>query len=94
MVRVSTTCTELLYDGFELGIKAIELQQEIEEKCYFHKRSLFRGYLTRKPGTAGSYAIKIYRYNGRYGKGYAIFRPNWETKNYVHVEYWIERETE
>lgn len=87
-----TTCTELLYDGFELDIKAIELQQEIEEKCYFHKRSLFRGYITRMPGVADSYAIKIYKYNGIYGKGYAIFRPNFTSANYVYVEYWIERE--
>lgn len=94
MIRVPTTCTELLYDGFELDIKAIELQQEIEEKCYFHKRSLFRGYLTRKPDTAGSYAIKIYSYNGRHGKGYAIFRPNFNSNNYVYVEYWIERDKE
>lgn len=94
MIRVPTTCTELLYDGFVLDIKAIELLDEIEERCYLRKRSLFKGYITRKTDNVGSYAIKIYKYNGRHGKGYAIFKPNFRTNNYVYVEYWIERGTE
>lgn len=92
LIRVPTTCIELLYDGFESDIKAIGLQQEIEEKCYLHKRSLFKGYITRKTNIDGSYVVKIYRYKGRHGKGYAIFTPNWGTNNYVYVTYWIERE--
>ena len=91
MIRVPRTCTELLYDGFVSDIKAIELLDEIEERCYLRKRSLFKGYITRKTDSVGSYAIKIYKYNGKYGKGYAIFKPNLISENYVYVEYWIER---
>lgn len=94
LIRVPTSCVELLYDGFESHIKCSELQEEIKRNCYLHKRSLFKGYLTRKTDNVGSYVTKIYRYNGRYGKGYAIFIPNWNTRNYVYVEYWIERKTE
>ena len=94
MIRVPKTFTELLYDGFEFDTKAIELQQEITTKCYLYRRSLFRGYITRKTDSVGSYAIKIYKYKGMYGKGYAIFSPNLRSENYVYVKYWIERDNE
>ena len=94
LIRVPTTCTELLYEGFELTIECSALEEEIKRRCYLYKRSLFKGYITRKTDSEGSYVIKIYRYIGRYGKGYAIFTPNWNTRNYVYVEYWIERDNE
>ena len=94
LIRVPTTCTELLYEGFDLDIKCTEITEEITRKCDLYKRSLFKGYITRKTNNEGSYVIKIYRYIGRYGKGYAIFTPNWNSNNYLYVEYWIERDGE
>ena len=33
----------------------------------------------------------VEKYNGRYGKGYIIVTPRWDTKNYVNVEYYLEK---
>ena len=94
LINVPSTFVELLYDGFESYIKCSELQEEIKRRCYLDKRSLFKGYITRKIDSVGSHVTKIYKYKGRYGKGYAIFRPNFSSENYVYVEYWIERDKE
>lgn len=54
-----------------------------------HHTALFRGYVSRKAPEG----IKE-PYNGRYGKGYTVRKPNWNSTQYSIVEYWIEEKEE
>lgn len=48
------------------------------------RTSMWRGYVSRKTnGHAASY-------KGKYGSGYCVFRPNWESTRYSFVTYYVE----
>lgn len=47
--------------------------------------SLARGYVSRK----NKEGIKI-KYEGRFGKGYKVLKPNFESTRYCYVSYYIE----
>ncbi len=51
----------------------------------YHHAASRRGYVSRKniKGIAESY-------NGRFGKGYLVITPRWDTTQYVTVEYYVE----
>lgn len=51
--------------------------------CYFHHGAEMRGYISRK------WEAGICEYSGRFGDGYLLVFPRFDTTNYVHVEYWI-----
>lgn len=46
--------------------------------------SMSRGYVSRK--TTGYVAP----YKGRYGTGFCVYRPNWESTRYSFVTYYVE----
>ena len=46
--------------------------------------STSRGYMSRKGGTA------VETYLGKYGKGYTVHSPNWESTLYHYKTYYIE----
>jgi len=56
---------------------------EVEKKCAFHHSAYFKGYISRL--TNG----RIEPYQGRYGSGYKIYKPCWNSTWYSVVEYWI-----
>ncbi len=56
----------------------------IMKECTFHHSAYYRGYVSRRL-TIGY----IKPYQGRYGSGYKIYKPNWGSTRYSVVEYWI-----
>jgi hypothetical protein len=57
---------------------------DITEKYKWHHTALFRGYVSRK---SSGY---IQPYTGKYGTGYKVFKPNYNSTRYSFVEYWIQ----
>lgn len=65
-------------DSFE---EALDI---IEARYRKHHTSYARGYLSRK-GTEN----RIISYSGRFGTGYIVETPAWETTNYHHITYYV-----
>lgn len=59
---------------------------EVKATCKYHHTSTFSGYISRKCKGIVS------QYEGKFGKGYTIDRPNWDSSRYSYREYWIEEE--
>jgi len=48
------------------------------------RTSMWRGYVSRKTnGNAASY-------KGKYGSGYCVYRPNWDSTRYSFITYYVE----
>lgn len=62
----------------------IKTINEIESTMTLHHTASRRGYVSRR--TEG----KVERYEGRFGKGYIISLPRWDTTQYVTIKYYIE----
>ena len=45
--------------------------------------SLFRGYVSRVDGP------DVVPYKGRFGEGYALLSPNWDSTNYSYITYYV-----
>ena len=57
----------------------------VEKKCKFHHSAYYRGYVSRR------LTGYIKPYKGKFGEGFAIYKPNWGSTRYAVVEYWIEK---
>lgn len=57
---------------------------EIKQSHVLHHTATARGYISRKnpEGIATQYA-------GKYGKGFRVAKPNWDSTRFYIVEYWI-----
>ena len=55
-----------------------------ESACRYHHTASRRGYMSRKNPRG---TIDFYR--GKFGKGYVVLRPRWDTSNYIYVDYYI-----
>ena len=53
-------------------------------KLKHHHNALFQGYVSRK--TDGI----VQKYSGKFGKGYKVLRPNWNSTRYSEVSYYVE----
>lgn len=49
-----------------------------------HHTAMTRGYISRKNEPAPT------PYSGKFGKGFVIYRPNWESTRFSFVDYYIE----
>ena len=70
---------------------AAELKEELDsisKTCTLHHTAWKRGYLSRANG--GTYLV--YAYDGRFGKGYTVESPSWDTTWYHRISYYIEKE--
>lgn len=67
-------------------LKEIECIELMEIGLSLVQRSLYRKYVSRRLDCYGL----AEEYNGRYGKGLRVFRPNRDSTNYCWVEYWVE----
>jgi hypothetical protein len=54
------------------------------ENCRLYKTASCRGYLSRKNPEG-----IIEPYEGKYGKGFRVKKPRWDTTRFITVEYWI-----
>jgi hypothetical protein len=65
------------------GEKKMKTVKEIENTMKLHHIASRRGYISRK--SAG----EVESYKGKFGEGYIILRPRFDTTNYIYVEYYI-----
>ena len=56
---------------------------EAQGKIILHHTASRRGYVSRK--SLG----QVEQYNGRFGKGYVLLTPRWDTSTYCNVTYYI-----
>lgn len=57
-----------------------------DDRYYIHHQAKHAGYVPRT--TDGV----IEPYNGRFGRGYILKEPRWDTSRFVTVTYYIKRE--
>lgn len=60
--------------------------EQIKSEYKYHHTAAARGYVSRKC----RYIVKPY--NGRFGTGYKVMRPRWDTTQYIYVDYYIKSE--
>lgn len=48
-----------------------------------HHSASMRGYVSRKADP------QVYPYSGRFGEGYKVIMPRWDTTRYVYVVYYV-----
>lgn len=65
------------------------LRLESSGVLYEHHESTCRGYISRKLTLN---EIPVYPYTGRFGKGFKVLLPNWESASYSRVKYFIYKE--
>lgn len=58
--------------------------ETLEKNYKFHHHALARGYVSRK------HDPQILPYNGRFGKGYKVVAPNYNSTRYCWVLYYVE----
>ena len=61
------------------------------ESCgvlYEHHESTFKGYISRKLSVD---ELPVLPYKGKFGVGFKVLLPNWESTNYSRVKYFIYR---
>ena len=55
---------------------------------YEHHESTFKGYISRKLSVD---ELPVLPYKGKFGVGFKVLLPNWESTNYSRVKYFIYR---
>lgn len=58
---------------------------EIKSTMNFHHGASRRGYESRKGNG------HVEEYNGKFGKGYIIVTPRFDTTQYVNIDYYVEK---
>lgn len=61
---------------------------EFRGVLYEHHESTFRGYISRKLSVD---ELPVLPYKGKFGTGFKVLLPNWESTNYSRVKYFIYR---
>ena len=56
------------------------------DKCQYHHTAAAKGYISRKVEE------KIVDYSGKFGTGYKVCKPRFDTNNFCYVEYWLMEE--
>ena len=51
-----------------------------------HHTALTRGYVSRKLSNDDCVAIP---YSGKFGEGYIVYTPNWDSTRYCYISYYI-----
>ena len=67
--------------------KTIPTYKEIVANYTLHHTSMTRGYVSR----VGDTCI-IAPYDGKFGKGYTVKTPRWDTTNYCDISYYITKD--
>lgn len=55
---------------------------------YEHHEATFKGYVSRKLSAA---ELPVIPYKGKFGTGFKVLLPNWESTNYSRVKYFLYR---
>ena len=72
-----------------LGNETMKTIQEIEKAVTQGtlkrvKTSMWRGYVSRKDKVTA-----VHPYKGKYGSGFCVYRPNWDSTRYSFVTYYV-----
>jgi len=76
-----------IYQALNQGNKmnTLELKDAIKNgEIKLHHTSLFRGYVSRT-----SIESEPSEYHGRFGDGFTMVSPNWDSTNYSYITYYI-----
>ena len=65
------------------------LKLESKGILYEHHESTCLGYISRKLSPE---EVPVYPYTGKFGRGFKVLLPNWESARYSRVKYFIYRE--
>lgn len=60
--------------------------KQIKQEYVYHHTASARGYISRRKDGI------IEPYKGRFGTGYKIMRPRWDTTQYCYVDYYVKDE--
>ena len=91
MKKVRRECNKMINRNFTaecLKVDEVFAMKQMFKKMHYrldHKAAL-RGYISRK------WDAGICEYSGRFGDGYLLVYPRWDTTNYVYAEYWVKEE--
>lgn len=92
-VQELRTAANTIIEMWEQGLlckseAAARLYEIIPEQDFFHHRASKRGYISRKAiSNAAEIIARITPYKGRFGVGYTIARPRWDTNSYYYIDY-------
>lgn len=66
-------------------MRLIDAHEVLSKMGYaYHHTATMRGYTSRKtPG------LEVCKYNGRFGVGYIVIRPRYDTSRYVYIDYML-----
>lgn len=65
------------------------IQLENKGILFEHHESTCQGYISRKLSPE---QLPVYPYTGKFGRGFKVLLPNWESTNYSRVKYFIYKE--
>lgn len=65
------------------------LKLETDGVLYEHHECTCKGYISRKLSLE---QLPVYPYKGKFGNGFKVLLPNWESTNYSRVKYFIYKE--
>lgn len=63
-------------------------REELEKTHELHHTASKLGYVSRKVDIDKLPAVP---YDGKFGKGFTVYLPRWDSSWYCYVEYWIEK---
>lgn len=52
-------------------------------RCTYHHTAAAKGYISWKNDE------RIEEYNGKFGRGFKVCKPRYDTTNYYYIKYWI-----
>ncbi len=73
------------------GEKDMTYKEIDKSRYYCHHKASRRGYVSRKLDEEKCPAVP---YNGKFGKGFVVCFPRWDTTKYCTIAYMIERPTQ
>ena len=60
--------------------------EDVKATCTYHHTAAYKRYVSRKE------AGVVSDYKGKFGEGYTIDCPRWDTTNFCWREYWIKKD--
>lgn len=68
-----------------LKVDDVFSMRQVLKKMHYknHHEAAMRGYISRK------WSAGLCEYSGRFGDGYLLVFPRFDTTNYVRAEYWV-----
>ena len=91
MSEVLTASTEklLFKDRLYKAYEFLETSGITEEHLFFHHIASAQGYLKRNCKDREQEEVMITEYSGKFGEGYILYLPSYQSKRFVYKLYFI-----